>query len=297
MPVVRGMNALGGLAKRMPMTAAAAVVACIAIAALPPLNGFVSEWLLYRGVISGLAESLSGLEAPLAVAIVAVALTGALAVAAFVKFFGTVFLGQERSDTVAAAHDPSAVMLVPMVALAALCLSIGVAPRLALAPIGRAVRQWSGDTFADAAALTSAAASLTAVSWYCVATAGVSCALVLWLRRRARRGVESRLGTWDCGYATPSARMQYSESSFAALIIGLFEGFEATPAAARTRRRVPEWLGQSETPDAVLDRCIVPLVEYATRVLMWLRLIQQGRVQVHVLYILLVLAVLLAVAR
>jgi hydrogenase-4 component B len=291
------MNALGGLAKRMPLTAAAAVVACIAIAALPPLNGFVSEWLLYRGVIGGLAESPSGPEAPLAVAILAIALTGALALAAFVKFFGILFLGQERSDAAAGAHDPSPAMLVPMGALAALCLAIGVVPRLALAPIERGVRQWSGDTFVDAAAMTSAISSLAAVSVVSVATIGVACALVLWLRQR--RGVASRSGTWDCGYAIPSPRMQYSESSLAALIVGLFEGF------LRPRWQRPDHAAEfpaasaykSETPDVVLDRGVLPLVEYATRALMWLRLMQQGRVQMHVLYILLGLVVLLVVGR
>ena len=295
----RRMNALGGLAKRMPLVAAVALVACIAIVALPPLNGFVGEWLLYRSVLSGLAESPSGPDVPLAVAIVAIALTGALALAAFVKFFATLFLGQERSDAAAGAEDPSPAMLVPMGALAVLCVAIGVAPRLVLAPIERAVHQWTGDAFVDVAALSSAAASLAAVSLVSVATVGVACALTLWLRQRARRGAENRPGTWDCGYATPSARMQYSESSFAALIVGLFESLLSP------RRQRPDLAAEfpavavyeSETPDAVLDRGILPLLRYATRLVMRLRLMQQGRVQAHVLYILLGLLVLLVVAR
>ena len=92
----RRMGALGGLVKRMPRTAAAAAVACIAISALPPLNGFVSEWLLFRGVIHGLGEGAAELEAPLAVTIVAISLASALALATFVKFFGMMFWA--RSD-------------------------------------------------------------------------------------------------------------------------------------------------------------------------------------------------------
>jgi hydrogenase-4 component B len=295
----RRMNALGGLEKRMPRTAAAAAIACLAIAALPPLNGFVSEWLIYRGVIGDLARGPTGPSVPLALAIVAIALTGALALATFVKFFGTLFLGQERSDAVVHAHDPPPAMLAPMGVLVFLCLVIGLLPRVALAPIARAVQLWTGDTHVGAGELIAAAGLLATVSVVSAATVGVAIILVLGLRARVRHGDSNRSGTWDCGYAVPSARMQYSESSFAELLVGLFEGLLIP------RRRRPQLGAQfpgastyeSETPDVVLDRGVRPMLEHATRWVTRLRLVQQGRVQVYVLYILVGLVVLLSLVN
>jgi NADH:ubiquinone oxidoreductase subunit 5 (subunit L)/multisubunit Na+/H+ antiporter MnhA subunit len=263
---------------------------------LPPLNGFVSEWLLYGAVIGGMAVGPSAPDAPLAVAVVAVALTGALALSTFVKLFGTLFLGQERTGVAAGAHDPSAAMLAPMGVLVSLCLAIGVLPRLALVPIERAVSLWGGEV--DAAALAIAAGRLATASAVAVATAGVAVALVLWLRTGARRAAV-RLGTWDCGYAMPTARMQYTESSFAELTARLFAGL-LVPQLRRPElgARFPASASyESETPDVVLDRGVLPMLERATRGVMRLRLVQQGRVQVYVLYILLGLLVLLVVGR
>lgn len=181
------MGALGGLVKRMPRTAAAAAVACIAISALPPLNGFVSEWLLFRGVIHGLGEGAAELEAPLAVTIVAISLASALALATFVKFFGMMFLGQERSTATTHAHDPSPAMLAPMAVLALLCIVIGALPRIALVPLERAARLWVGDTQGNLSGLAAAGASVATACLVALATAGGSLALFLWLRACVRR--------------------------------------------------------------------------------------------------------------
>jgi hydrogenase-4 component B len=288
----RRMNALGGLGKRMPLTAAVAAVGCAAICALPPFNGFVGEWLIYRGVIGDLARDRGGADVPLAVAIVAVALTGALALATFVKFFGMLFLGQERSGATAQAHDPRWAMLAPMGLLAVLCVALGLLPGVALAPVERAVAMWSVGAASDAA-LPEAAGVLTTVSALGATTAGLALALVVWLRWRAVGA--GRAGTWDCGYAAPSARMQYGESSFAALLVEIFGG---VVRQRRRRRRIGGLFPaaseyESETPDVVLDRAVLPMLGYAARWMLRLRRLQPGHVQLYILYILLGLIALL----
>jgi len=294
----RRMNALGGLVKRMPLTAAAAAIACMAIAALPPLNGFASEWLVLRAVIGDLARIPIGPSAPLAAAIVAIALTGALALATFVKFFATLFLGEARSEATAHAHDPPPAMLVPMGMLAVFCVAIGVLPGVLLATIQAAVRSWTGDLQIDAPALTAAAASLATASAVGLAIAVAAICMFAWLTARVRRLGETRTGTWDCGYALPSARMQYSESSFVDPLVGLFAGL------LLPRRQQPQ-IGAafpaasayvSDTPDVVLDRGLLPAFGQAARWTMRLRLVQQGWVQAYVLYILVVLVALLLFA-
>jgi NADH:ubiquinone oxidoreductase subunit 5 (subunit L)/multisubunit Na+/H+ antiporter MnhA subunit len=227
------------------------------------------------------------------------ALTGSLALATFVKFFGTLFLGQERTNATAGAHDPSAAMLVPMGMLAGLCFAVGALPRLVLVPIGHVVRMWTGNSPSDVAALAAAIGGLGTASIAGTAAAGGALVLALWLRARARNAAESSVGTWDCGYATPSVRMQYNESSFGELVGRLFEGI-LIPQRQQPNldARFPTSSAyRSETPDVVLDRGLLPLLAYAARLLMSLRLVQQGQVQVYVSYILFGLIVLLVVAR
>jgi hydrogenase-4 component B len=292
----RRMNALGGLAVRMPRTALCAAIGCAALSALPPLNGFVSEWLLYRGLVGSLARDGTETDPLLAVAVLALALTGALALAAFVKLFATTFLGQARSEAAEHAHEPAPAMLAPMGLLAAACAGIGLLPAVAMAPVARAVALWTGGGDAGGGRLP--ATSLATISAIGAATIAVAVAIVLWLRAVARRSSAPRTGTWDCGYAAPTARMQYGESSFAELLVGLFRGvlvpWRRRPEIGTMFPAETEYA--SETPDVVLDRGIVPLLHRAARAALRLRLLQQGWIQMYVLYILLGLILLLILA-
>jgi hydrogenase-4 component B len=126
----REMDRLGGLLPAMPHTALWFLVGAVAICGLPPLNGFVSEWLLYLGLM-GTMEGGAGPSWPWGIiAVPGLALIGALAVACFVKAFGTVFLGQARTDDARHAHE-SSLLTVPMAVLAAACAAIGLVPLLA----------------------------------------------------------------------------------------------------------------------------------------------------------------------
>src|SRR5258707_1360947 len=124
----RNMEEMGGLAKRMPQTALFFLVGAVAISALPPLNGFVSEWLTYQALLQGFGttESLTRLIFPLSGAMLA--LTGALAAACFVKAFGITFLAQPRSDHAAQAHEAAPSMRLGMGLLAAACVALGLFP-------------------------------------------------------------------------------------------------------------------------------------------------------------------------
>ncbi|MEW6270068.1 MAG: proton-conducting transporter membrane subunit, partial [Thermodesulfobacteriota bacterium] len=139
----REIDQLGGLLRRMPHTGLAFLVGAVAICGLPPLNGFVSELLVYLGLLRTVAGS--GDLAWLAGAFTApaLALVGALAVACFVKVFGIVFLGEPRSGRARAAHESGAPMLVPMAALGGACVVIGVAPALVAPLLDGAVSSWA----------------------------------------------------------------------------------------------------------------------------------------------------------
>jgi hydrogenase-4 component B len=289
----REIDHLGGLAKKMPRTAICFLVGAVAICGLPPLNGFVSEFFIYLGLFSTLGMGDGWSFAAVAFAAPALALIGALAVACFVKVYGTVFLGMARSERAHHARESPPSMIGPMVALAACCFFIGMAP-VALAPIlNAAVRVWAPE-LVDGLDL----AALAPLDW--ISRMGVLLVAglllggtVLWLR--LRHSVVKKAGTWGCGYVAPTPRMQYTSSSFAEMLISLF-GWALRP---RTHKpgKLPLFPGKSdfhsEVPDAVLEEVVLPTFRFGNWLFTWFRVFQQGSIQTYLLYMFLALIALL----
>jgi len=217
------LEALGGLLRRMPWTGAAFLVGAAAIAALPPLNGFVSEFLLYLAALRSVtAASLPSL-APLAV-IAGLGLVGGLAAATFAKAAGIALLGEPRSPGAAAAREVGPAMRFPMVVLAAACVVLGLAGPLGLAAVEAPVAHLLGARGEAARALGALAPTLWAVG---AVGGGVLLAALGFagLRRSALAGRSPRTApTWDCGYGAPTPRMQYTASSLAQPLTALFGG-------------------------------------------------------------------------
>ncbi len=139
----REIDHLGGLAKSMPWTSLCFVVGSVAICGLPPLNGFVSEFLIYLGLFGTLANGAGRTFAGASFAAPALALIGALAVACFVKVYGAIFLGTPRSEHARQGHEAPLSMLGPMSVLVACCFLIGLAP-LAVAPfLASGISAWA----------------------------------------------------------------------------------------------------------------------------------------------------------
>jgi hydrogenase-4 component B len=294
----RQMDRLGGLAKVMPRTFMLFVIGAVAICGLPPLNGFVSELLLYVGffrsirVENGTAFVWAGLAAP------ALALIGGLAVSGFVKLLGSVFAGLPRTADVRHAHDPGTAMLLPMIALAGGCVAIGIWPGALTGLIERAVAGWDPQ---PAMAAMSIAGMVPILGMSLIAAGLAAITLLAWAMafvRRTRRPSASA-GTWDCGYAKPRSTMQYTGSSFSEVLVDLF-AWVLWP-----RRFLPVlrelFPGRTrfvtEVPDPVLDRTLLPGFRWAERVSALARPMQLGSVQLYLLYMLLVLVVLLVAAR
>jgi hydrogenase-4 component B len=218
----RDMNQLGGLIRRLPFTAFCFLTGALAIAGLPPLNGFVSEWLLFQSLLPGISSSAK-LVAPLTtVAIGILALTGGLAAAGFVKAFGITFLAIPRSDAAGHAHEAPAAMRVGMGMLAVTCVALGLAavpllaalsgvlsvhPELAAAVAPQVGAGWALSVSGGFAEMSPALVALGLT----VAIGGV------WLGARllgAGRAV--RVGdTWGCGRVVQTPRMEYTSTAFA----------------------------------------------------------------------------------
>lgn len=290
----REIDHLGGLAKSMPRTSAWFLVGAVAICGLPPLNGFVSELLIYIGLFRTLTPDGGPALAWPAVAAPVLALTGALAVACFVKVFGAVFLGSPRTDACRHARESGAPVTGPMAVLGASCVVLGLSPALTAPILARGVSAWTpevGDAGGDLR-------RLAPFDWVTGVGLGLMAALTLGaaaLRWRVRAGGAAAGPTWACGYAAPTPRMQYTSSSFAQMLVRLFAW--ALVPRARRPGRLPLFPAKSqfhsEVPDAVLDRAVLPGARLGALLLAGIRVFQQGSVQTYVLYIFVTLVLLL----
>jgi hydrogenase-4 component B len=288
----RQISALGGLAAAMPRSFALFVVGALAICGLPPLNGFASELLLYLGLLR--ATDLAGAPAWAGLAAPALAMIGALALASFVKLIGIAFCGAPRGEAAAHAHDPDRGMLGPMLALAVGCVLLGLLPGAAFPLLQRAVAAWEPATGGGALAALVPLAQLSAGGLLLIAAVAALAAFVR--RRRPRRAAEV---TWDCGFARPTPRMQYVEASFSELLVGLFDWFVRSRRAGPALREpfpAPARF-ESQVPEPILDRLLLPALGAADRVLSRVRVLQRGPVQMYLLYVLLTVVILLQVTR
>ncbi|MDE6507598.1 MAG: NADH-quinone oxidoreductase subunit E [Alistipes sp.] len=204
------LDALGGLAKHMPLTAGLFLLGAAAICALPPFNGFVSELLIYLGLFKGIAAG-SGIVAS-AAGLVALALIGGIVVLAFAKLYGIVFLGAPRTHEVAEASEVDSVRIAAMALPLAGILFVGFFPATAVGIASRAAGFFldtppAASEYMLSPALTAAGRT----AWLLVAVVG----LLAWLRSRALRGRTVAQGpTWGCGFTSPNVRMQYTGESF-----------------------------------------------------------------------------------
>ncbi|HRQ80597.1 MAG TPA: hydrogenase 4 subunit B [Azospirillaceae bacterium] len=220
---VRDLGRLGGLIHVMPLTAFLALVGSAAIAALPPLNGFVGEWLLFQAILNAPALPQWVLKIGIAVVGALLALSTALAAACFVRFYGMAFLGRPRGPEAVKAHDVNRPMLLGMAIPAALSVAIGVLPTpvirlfepalLATVEAGafddRNYQPWFW--LAPTSAIGNSYSGLIMVA----AIAGLSALLAWVIHRYASRGVRRGI-PWGCGFTggDPMARSQYTPSSF-----------------------------------------------------------------------------------
>jgi hydrogenase-4 component B len=287
----RAIDALGGVAGKMPRSAAAFLVGAVAICGLPPFNGFVSELLVYLGLFRAVLADAPRVWMAGVFGACALALVGALALACFAKVFGAVFLGAPRTEHVRHARESGGTLTVPMLVLAACCGLIGIAP-LALVPLlEHATQVWAPEA--------SAVGALAPFAWLSVLGAALAVLVLVGAMLLPRLGPRTSSATWGCGYAAPTARMQYTASSFADSIVRYFR-FALRPHVHRVELRQPfppPARFESHVADVVLDRGVLPAFRRMARGISWFRWIQQGNVHLYVLYIVVTLIVTILARR
>lgn len=283
---VRNIEQLGGLMRHMPWTGTFFLVGSFAICGLPPLNGFVSEFVIYVGAFYGMKFSDSLFFGT--VAIIGLTIIGGLAVVCFTKAFGIIFLGEPRHTPAALRHEVGWGMLIPMLLLSIGCFLIGfLAPTIvpAMSPVVENITGLLKNNIdVHLAAVAILLQRVTVLS--CVLVLILGC--LIFLRRWLLSGkmfVQSN--TWDCGFVKTTARMQYTASSYAHPTTSMFgyvlqthrntcmpEGFFPTEASLCTH-----------TSDIFSQRFFHPTFRGIEWLFLRLHWLQHGRVQIYILYV------------
>jgi hydrogenase-4 component B len=303
----RNMEAMGGLIKRMPWTAACFLLGSAAISALPPLNGFVSEWLTFQVLLQSIQVPRPELNLVFLVGLAGLALTGGLAAACFVKAFGISFLALPRSAAAAAAHEVSGTLRAGMALLAAACVALGLGATVVLPVLARVTGELGrgapgdlaltdglsvvvGDGFANVSLLAVAGLLVIALS-----------ALPLGLRLMGARRDRRRYEAWNCGRSLQTARMEYTATAFSQPFKRIFAvlyrpvkqlEIDFHPESRFFVRRI-----RYENParSIIEESLYLPVLVRAQRLAGTARRLQSGSANLYLGYILLALLTLLAV--
>jgi formate hydrogenlyase subunit 3/multisubunit Na+/H+ antiporter MnhD subunit len=298
----RDMEHLGGLIHRMPLTSFAFLVGCVAISALPPLNGFASEWLTFQAILQSPALPQWGLKILVPAIGAMLALSAALAGACFVKAYGVTFLGRARTSAAAQAGEVDLFSLAAMFGFAALCVLIGIFPGLVidgLAPltrdlVGTGMPAQLGLPWLSIVPIPATRSSYNGLLVFVFI--GLSAMLAVYVIHRFGSHGLRRAPAWDCGFPDPSPSTQYTAGSFAqpirrvfgTFVFGVSERIDMPrPGDIRPARF------ELELADLIWDRLYQPVagaVEFAAE---WLNHFQFLTIRRYLSLVFLVLVVLL----
>jgi hydrogenase-4 component B len=306
----RNMEAMGGLARRMPWTAACFLVGAAAISALPPLNGFVSEWLTFQALLQSVQVPRPALNLVFLLGLAGLALTGGLAAACFVKAYGISFLALPRSDAAERAREVAGTLRAGMVLLAASCVGLGLGAAQVVPVLDRAAAGLVGTPGTRAVPLVTDGATLAVGDGFAslspigvAALLAISLALLpLGLRllgaRRDRRVYE----TWGCGRSLQTARMEYTATAFSQPFKRIFAVLYRPVKQleiefhAESRFFVRTIRYENPTRSIIEEWLYLPVLAAVHRAARVARRIQSGSANLYLAYIFLALLACLLVA-
>jgi len=282
----RSLGKLGGLLRVMPWVGWACLLGVLASAGLPPLGGFVSEWLLLQSFLfaPGLPNAFLNMLVPAVAAVIA--LVAALAGYVMVKFYGVVFLGQHREDKLAAARDAGSWERLGMAWLMAGCVTLGLFPAQGIELLAPVTQLLVGARLPDSGGWLLVPVAADRASYGpLIFFAGVaaSVALAFFLVRRLYHGRARRAAPWDCGFPWQNARMQDTAEGFGQPVRQIFEPF------FRMRRTLPSAFDAKpryavEVGDHFWHWLYLPLARLVESTARAIGTLQRGRIALYLLY-------------
>lgn len=283
----RNMEQLGGVIKGMPLTAFFFLCGSLAICGLPPFNGFVSEFLIYSGLIDGIKLDNTHLSSLMIICISVLALVGGLSLFTFTKSFGTIFLGVPRFQIAHQPREVSRLMLIPLGLILTFMILIGVFPGILISYVSKAVLVFSplNTTVNGIASTLNILSNVGLASLGFVVVVGVI--YFLKTRAKSKRSV-SVAPTWGCGYLAPTAKIQYTSKSYSRSLTKLFSFLTVEKKKYKEIEKeniFPKSRSfQSYFLDIIEVRIIQKLIHLLLRFTDYFTFIHNGKIQFYILY-------------
>ena len=280
----RDVELLGGLIKKMPYTSIMFIIGSVAICALPPLNGFISEFLIYAGIILGFETSNIATFMTLIITLASLALIGTMAVLCFSKVIGVALLGNSRSEKAQnVSCDAEKIMLIPISIFALFTALIGFFPQCAILPVLTVTFEIIGGDV-NIEALSSILIILKTINilFFIFLTILIFVLLLRFFVNKNNR----KHSTWGCGYDKANSRMQYSASSYAGLFISTLKPlFKRIPHIKKPKDLFPkEAYYEMEIEDLEEAYIVKPLIKLDEKILSKFEKIQNGNMQHYILF-------------
>jgi hydrogenase-4 component B len=283
------MEKLGGLIKIMPRTGLVFLIAAIGICGLPPFNGFISEFLIYSGLIEGIKIHDTNEMILFSVSLAGLSVIGGLSILTFTKSFGTVFLGNARKQLPVEPHEVSLQMLVPQYAIIALMISVAIFPAFYLQVIGNVIMSLTkGVIIPQPAGFTNYLSIMQNISNYSILF--ICIVGIFWGIRYKLLSTRSRViqPTWGCAYVAPTSKIQYTGKSFSKTLSKMFN-FIVIERKQYTELKAGEIFPEerkhaSHYHDFFEFRFIHVITNQLIYAANYFKFIQNGRIQSYVLY-------------
>lgn len=304
------MDELGGLIKKMPVTALFVLFGALSISAIVPFNGFISEWLTYQSLFASIIPEQAGINILSIIAVAALAMAGALALASAVKLFGISFLGKPRSKHASEAEEVPCLMNIGTGTLVALCLIVGLFPMLILKLIDGTVLSLTGTSIFEQLEggfliaympLNVSGNSISPLALILALAAIIIIALLI-LRVIGGKYLERKYGTWDCGFEALNSKMQYTSTGFSKPIKIVFRIlFRPSRETHVTGSQPyhPETIEYTVSSESIIEKYFYnPFYEKITKYSKKIKYtVQTGNVRIYLLYIFLAVVILMAYNR
>ena len=295
----RDMEKLGGLIKSMPRTAVIFLIGSIAIGGIPPFNGFISEFLIYSGLIEGLKLQNMDQIIIMVLTFAGLSIIGGLSILTFTKTFGTIFLGNQRQPLAHKPHEVSSIMLIPQYIIILMMLSVSLFPQIYLGVIGNILTGFTKSTVVpmplEFSGYISIMRDISLYSLLFIAITGV-----FWgIRVLIMRGRPQIIGpTWGCGYTAPTSKIQYTAKSFSKSLSKMFNFIVIERKQYEELKKGEIFPKNKKYVSHYHDFFEFRLIHVVTNQLIYaanyFKFIQNGRIQSYVLYgIVFILAIFL----
>ena len=295
----RDMEKLGGLIKSMPRTAVIFLIGAIAIGGIPPFNGFISEFLIYSGLIEGLKLQNMDQIIIMVLTFAGLSIIGGLSILTFTKTFGTIFLGNQRQPLVHKPHEVSSMMLIPQYIIIIMMLSVSLFPQIYLGIIGNILTGFTQNTVVPMPLeFTGYISIMRDISLYSLLFIAISG--TFWgIRVLIMRGRPQIIGpTWGCGYTAPTSKIQYTAKSFSKSLSKMFNFIVIERKQYEELKKGEIFPKNKKYVSHYHDFFEFRLIHVVTNQLIYaanyFKFIQNGRIQSYVLYgIVFILAIFL----